>query len=178
MISHRNRRLSVLRNRSLLDCCSIGLSGVCLVHCLLTPVVVILYPVVSIWRYEHGFHLVMFIVLLSVGGLAFWTGFRRHHRPKVLGLALVGFVLLGWGAFQTHHLGHGHTLPTDSARPPFLDYFASLGFFLTVSGGIVLVVAHVLNIRFGNQLNCPNRMTARSGPISLNGQKDGSRADL
>jgi hypothetical protein len=72
------------------------LSGVCMVHCVSTPVLVTAAPAAA--SVLGGFHPVLLGGVALVGLWAFWPGFRRHRRPEVLVLAVTGFALLALAA--------------------------------------------------------------------------------
>jgi hypothetical protein len=72
------------------------LSGVCMVHCVSTPVLVTAAPAAA--SVLGGFHPVLLGGVALVGLWAFWPGFKRHRRPEVLVLAVSGFALLALAA--------------------------------------------------------------------------------
>jgi hypothetical protein len=76
------------------------LSQLCLVHCLLLPVLVGLLPSLS-WTEVLGgemFHLLILILATPVAIFALLQGFRKHgsSRPAIFGAAALGIL---WGVF-------------------------------------------------------------------------------
>jgi hypothetical protein len=72
------------------------LSGVCMVHCVTTPLLVSAAPAAA--SVLGGFHPVLLGGVALVGLWAFWPGFRRHRRPEVPLLAVSGLALLALAA--------------------------------------------------------------------------------
>ncbi len=104
-----------------------GLSLICLVHCLALPLLATSLPVLGLWSDSVWVHVGLLGLALPTSGWAFWRGWQRHgHRwPGLLGGA--GLALLSLG-IALHAQG-------DAER------------WLTVSGALALVIAHVGNVR-------------------------------
>jgi hypothetical protein len=80
---------------SALDRASIALSGVCAIHCLATPIAVIVFPVLSAYvGSDHVFHRLMLTLVVPSSILALTIGCRRHRDAMVVGLGLAGIGLL------------------------------------------------------------------------------------
>jgi len=104
-----------------------GLSLLCLVHCLATPVVLGLLPSLGFLLHNELVHLVLAVVVVGVSLVAFGNGFRRHRRAMVPLLGALGVLGL---LFATLVL------------EPRSEVMGTLG---TVVASIVLVVAHTMN---------------------------------
>lgn len=90
------------------DYLGMGLSLLCLVHCLAIPVLIGILPVVAAGLFEHEkFHLVMIAFVLPVAGLALLPGYLRTRRQSALLWGLTGLTLLTTGALAGHDLGAG-----------------------------------------------------------------------
>lgn len=116
---------------ALLDRTGICVSVLCLVQCLLLPVVVVAAPLMAIPFLEaEVFHLLLLGLIVPIGTVAFYFGYRAHasRAPVLLGFAGIGVVLLA-AVF-----GHDHLSPMASA-------------LWTSLGGILLISAHLLNLR-------------------------------
>lgn len=129
--SHRNAEKADLPV-SWLDRLGIGVSAFCLLQCLALPVLLVVAPTMSIGFLSHEvFHIVLLAVILPVSGLAFTLGFLKHRNARMwipAGLGLGFLVLAAW-------LEHQHVL-------------SALGIAaVTSTGGILLIVGHVLNLR-------------------------------
>lgn len=110
------------------DTIAIGLSVLCLIHCLALPALVLLVPALAIWMtVPESVHAVLLAIALPTSTMAIMLGFRAHrmHLPAVL--AIIGLVLLGFGVFGA---------PTERAET-----------IATVIGGMTLALAHALNWR-------------------------------
>ena len=105
------------------------LSALCIVHCLLLPLVLTFLPVALATALEdeavhHGL-----LALVVVSALAaFVPGWRLHRRTSAPLLAALGVALLAGGAFA---------VPEDAAGPWEMG--------LTLVGGVVLAAAHGRN---------------------------------
>ncbi|HEY3949715.1 MerC domain-containing protein [Phenylobacterium sp.] len=87
-------------NLSLLDGSAMGLSGLCLAHCLILPLIGAALPAAGAWARAPWVHVVLiaFAAPLAVFALA-----RRVHGrwppTRLLALGFAGVGLLAWGAF-------------------------------------------------------------------------------
>jgi len=110
-----------------LDGAAVGLSGLCLVHCLALPFVVGALPMLLPLAGGH-LHVQMLFIAVPLSVVAIGTGFAGHRNVRVVIGAIAGLVLLGVGATFAH----------DS-----LGVVADRIF--TLSGAIVLAAAHLYN---------------------------------
>lgn len=112
-------------SRHALDASAIGLSGLCLIHCLALPFAAVALPFLGAWSKAEWVHLVFVALAAPLSALAL---LRRHHgRPPhaLLALAASGLALLLVGAVGWA----GETWETP----------------LTVMGGVLLASAHGWN---------------------------------
>jgi len=122
-----------------LDILAISISGLCAVHCLLTPLVLILFPVFAGTVLEgEGFHQMLLWVILPTSGLALLLGCRRHKDWNVLLLGGVGLSLLILAAFFA---------------PEWAGEWGER--LLTLFGGAIMSVGHVRNYRLCRNDQCP-----------------------
>jgi hypothetical protein len=122
-------------NPALWDRVGIGASALCLVHCLLTSVLLAALPLLNLSvLHNERIHQILAVFIVGVGGLAFFPGYRRHRRPLPLLLGAAGLALLLSAAFAVGPaLGHAWETP------------------LTIAGGALMVCAHYLNLRLARQ---------------------------
>ncbi len=109
-------------------------SGLCLVHCLLMPVVISLFP--SAIPYLPGdawVHRALATAIVLLGAIAFIPGYRIHRHKPLLALIAIGIVLILTVAWT----GQAISRATELA--------------LSISGSLMLVTAHLLNRSFCRQ---------------------------
>lgn len=69
-----------------------AISLLCLVHCIATPLVVMLVPALA--GFLGGWHPVLLVAVVAAAAWAFVPGYRYHHSKLVLGLAAAGVAAL------------------------------------------------------------------------------------
>ncbi|MDZ7280822.1 MerC domain-containing protein [Sphingomonas sanguinis] len=113
-----------------MDALAISASTLCLIHCLVLPVLIAFLPAIAEWAdLGEVFHIVMLALAVPLSSLTLFGGWRRHGVVFPMIAGAVGLLLLMLGlAFE----GQG------------------MGTALTVAGGLVLTVAHVANLRATN----------------------------
>jgi len=113
----------------ILDHMAITLSGLCLVHCLLLPFVIVALPLLAQFNETH-FHAQMLIVVVPVSLFAFAIAFRRHRNKAIIAWGVAGIAIMFIGG-TVAHANYGNL--ADS--------------LLTVAGSIVLATSHFFNNR-------------------------------
>lgn len=115
-------------------------SALCVVHCLLTPVVLSFSAVlVHLFPSEERIHRSLAILIAALGIIAVVRGFRRHRRWSVLLLATFGLASI-WGTAYW-----GDSLPSHAVEVA-----------LTALGSGAMIAAHRLNHTF-----CANCLCSR-----------------
>ena len=110
-----------------LDWAAVGLSALCLVHCLALPLIVAGVPLLAQFSEGH-LHAQMLVVVLPLSIVALGLGFNRHRNTRIVAAGTVGMLTLVIGATVAHsQLG----LMADRA--------------FTVVGAFVLAGAHYFN---------------------------------
>jgi len=113
----------------ILDHAAITLSGLCLLHCLLLPFIIVVLPLLGQFDESH-FHAQMLIVVVPVSVFAFALGFRRHGNKRIIAWGMTGTAILIFGGTFAH-----------------TSYGALADSLLTMAGSIVLATSHYFNNR-------------------------------
>jgi len=126
-------------NSNALDKFAILLSGVCLVHCLLTPVAITFLPIISASTFVEDllFHQLLLWAVLPTSFIALFVGCRKHRRFMIAGTGVIGISILVAVAFFGH------------------QWFGITGEKVATSvGGLVLALSHYLNYRACQTTTC------------------------
>lgn len=113
----------------MLDRVAVMLSGLCLLHCLALPFLLVALPAISAFSEGH-LHAQMLIIAIPVSVVALAFGFRRHGSGYIVGFGILGMVLLVTGGTLAHSY---YGLIADRA--------------FSISGALVLAVTHYYNSR-------------------------------
>ena len=109
------------------DRLGISASLLCVIHCLITPLLVLIAPLAGSYLSDAWFHIVILIIVFPVAILALWRGYRLHQMKRALWLGAAGLTLMLFGMFATHDV------PYETV--------------LMVSAGLTLSAAHFFNLR-------------------------------
>ena len=125
------------------DFLGIFLSILCGIHCLITPFLLLYFPSLG-ENFESPW---VHALLMALVGWAFYQSVYLHykiHRSKpTLGLGILGFaVLLIVSIIEVffHSDEHGHGVNETHHDESFMLYLA-------ITGSILLITSHILNIR-------------------------------
>ncbi len=130
---------TVPKVRATADVIGIGLSALCLIHCLALPALLALAPaILKRLPGDDTTHRGLAVAIGLTGCLAFRSGYRVHHNRWVPGLFALGMALISSAVIlgDTALSGYGEIVTT-------------------VCGGILLVTAHIFNHSFCRF--CPDR---------------------
>jgi uncharacterized membrane protein YoaT (DUF817 family) len=120
------------KKKSIWDITGIALSGVCLIHCIAIPTLLILFPLSRAYCLpaEDMTHSLLLAFILGVSGIAFVSGYRVHGKMVPVLWMAVGVATIVYATFFAHkHLGH---------------YWEPV---LAILGSLALIRAHILNHR-------------------------------
>ena len=123
-------------------------SLLCLVHCVLTPMVLALSPALAtLLPGSNTTHRVLIFFVVSLGLLAFLSGYKKHRRRLVLLPMTAGMLLVAFGAFGDNYL---HTTLNET--------------LVAMAGSTLLVLAHGLNRSFCHHcVKCAENPDKRCG---------------
>ena len=121
--------MSVSPGRSFLyDGLAIAVSLICVVHCLLLPMLLLLLPALAaVFAIPEAFHSWAIAFAVPIGAIALLVGYRRHHSVAPTLVVLPGLALL--------------IVALLVARAAWIETT------LTVVGALVLSIGHMLNLR-------------------------------
>jgi len=123
---------------ALLDRFSIGLSALCLLHCLAIPLVITISPVMATFAFaDESFHIALIALVIPTSAIALSLGCKKHKGWRILALGLGGLATLTIAAFA-EGLGFGETGET----------------LLTVLGALIVATAHLSNYRACRAHDC------------------------
>ena len=110
------------------DKVGIFISSLCMVHCLLTPLLVFSFPVLAMSFHAPWFHWLIALIVVPVGVIAFIRGYLKHRNLWVPILGCLGLMIVMFALFIPHEVLHliGHIQTT-------------------LIGSILLLTAHVVN---------------------------------
>jgi hypothetical protein len=120
---------SALKSAAVLDRAAVMLSGLCLLHCLALPFLLVSLPALSALSEGH-LHAQMLLVAIPVSVVALSFGFRRHGSWYVLAFGVLGMLLLIVGGTFVHS---NYGLVADRT--------------FSIAGALVLAVTHYFNSR-------------------------------
>src|SRR3990170_8712658 len=81
------------------DGTAVGASLLCLIHCLLLPLVIALFPALGgLIGLPESLHILLFATAVPVSALAIVAGYRRHGSMLPGSIAVAGLGLIGGGA--------------------------------------------------------------------------------
>lgn len=122
------------------DKLAILLSGLCALHCIVTPLLASIIPLFAA-TIHHGedihefwFHQFILLFILPVSLIALVAGYRSHHKVLPIYIAGLGLLILSLTALFAESLLHSHIISHEGET------------LLTISGGIVHAIGHILNV--------------------------------
>lgn len=117
--------------RSLFDKVGITITSLCAIHCIMLPVLLPVLPLLGLsFMHNHAFENIVLLTTMVLGFITLFIGFHRYHRKlyPFYSLFLGGFIYwqkAAWGAEYEHTI--------------------------LIIGAILVVLAHVMNMRLCNQ---------------------------
>lgn len=114
-----------------LDRFAMMLSGICMIHCLVTPLLVALLPILGIALLsDREFHWLLLVLVLPASIWALASGCRRHRRFTIAVIGVTGLVILVSIGIAGHQI-----FGEDGER------------FVTSIGSATVAIAHLMNYR-------------------------------
>jgi hypothetical protein len=120
------------------DRIGIWTSTLCVIHCLLTPVLFSLSAVSAHFLpSEERTHRTLAVAIAALGAIALVKGYRRHRSSRVLVLMVIGLLFILGGAYWGNHL------PSHIAEV-----------LVTLVGSGFMIAAHRTNHTFCRDCSC------------------------
>jgi hypothetical protein len=120
------------------DQIGIWTSALCVIHCLLTPVLLSISAVsVHFLPSEERTHRTLAVAIAALGAIALLKGYRKHRSSRILSLMVVGLTFIFGGAWWGDHL------PSHAAE-----------IFVNVIGSGFMISAHRMNHTFCRDCSC------------------------
>lgn len=123
-------------NKKAWDRLGIVLSTACFFHCVAVMGLPLLLPTLNLFIHTPWIHRVFAVLILVITPMAFIPGYRRHGLSNIIALAYLGVAGILLGVFLD-----GHTEEWISHS-------------ISILGSILLITAHVQNIRHSRRANC------------------------
>ena len=142
-----------------LDSFAISMSVICAIHCLVTPILLVLVPILATTFWVHeDFHLWMIGLVIPTTSIAVFSGCRRHKDKLVLCLSMTGLLILLsialYGSFfhsSCVSAGHSHC-PHCFQRESGSAF--NISNMLNVFGGALLASGHIRNFLLCRRSDC------------------------
>jgi len=141
-----------------LDKLAISMSMICAIHCLITPALIVLLPILSTTFWVHeDFHLWMIGLVIPTTTLAVFSGCRKHKDKIVIFSSSVALVILVsitlYESFFHSTLviaEHSHCAHCTNREAGIFNKTTILNIF----GGLLLAGAHVRNFILCRKSGC------------------------
>lgn len=123
------------------DRLAIGLSSLCVIHCLAAPFLVVLLPGLNVIHFnDEAFHLWLLIAVIPISFLSLSLGCSQHRNRKVMTLGFVGLAILFSALFVENFVAEGFANGENLEK------------ILTVLGACIVAASHYLNFSLCQQL--------------------------
>ena len=120
------------------DKMAICFSSLCIIHCLLLPIALIVIPTASIqFLADEVFHQALVVVVLLTSVSALFMGCKLHKNWKVMYYAVAGLLVLIFASI------FGHDVLGEWAEK-----------LLTVIGSLCVIYGHIQNYRLCKTARC------------------------
>ena len=118
--------------KEIYDKLGMWISGLCIIHCLLVPVIVSIYPFFFHRFGELLFHKILFLVILFISVFAFIPGYKIHKRKKPIILLFSGLTCLSMNIL-------------------FHNVFHNIELYINILGSLLIITAHLKNKKHCSQ---------------------------
>jgi hypothetical protein len=157
----------VCHSHGWLDTLAVSMSALCAVHCLITPLLLIAFPLLATTFWVHqDFHLWMVFLVIPTTSVAMFLGCRKHKDKLMLLLSALGMGALVFAALYESFF---MAAPVEAAEVAHCALCASQAdpaemqtqgsshastLYINLAGGLLLASAHVRNFLFCRRASC------------------------
>jgi len=113
----------------------IVLSTACIIHCFAVVILPLMLPAVEMFVHSPWVHRIFAALVITTTPLAFIPGYRQHRLQYVLFTAVAGLFMILSGVFLDGRIDE------------------ALSHGISIVGSILLVSAHVLNLRYSRRFH-------------------------
>ncbi|MEM6820925.1 MAG: MerC domain-containing protein [Verrucomicrobiota bacterium] len=148
------------QSQSWLDSVAVGMSLLCAIHCLITPILIVFLPIITTTFWVHqDFHLWMLLFVVPTTTLAVFLGCKKHKDRWVIILGLLGIITLSCVAIHGSFLTEVSFLQADGTVCPHCVQEPGRSLTDPVSiinslGGLFLICGHVRNFLLCRKHQC------------------------
>ncbi|WP_102797062.1 MerC domain-containing protein [Bowmanella denitrificans] len=130
-----------MKLQNISDKAAVGLSALCVVHCLFMPIILILIPPLSgvLALNDELFHIWLLFAVVPISSIALLMGYFHHRNRHVFVIGALGLTILVIAAVMGHDL---------------LGEYGEVA--MTVVGSCIIAFGHVRNYQLGRQQQCTN----------------------
>jgi hypothetical protein len=127
-----------------LDKVGIFLSALCVIHCLATPLLILISPWLGSYFDSKWSHLGIFIFIVPVAYFTFYRFYRNHKNKKPMIFGSIGILFLGIALLSP---GHEWAINHSEIHSHNEDHFNYIDTIINIVGSIILMVGHWMNIK-------------------------------
>ena len=123
---------------NILDKLAIGVSTLCVLHCLFLPLFILLFPTLTLgFLGDESIHRTLLYIVIPLSMVALFLGCKKHKKNYIFSYGFSGMAVLIIAATWGH------------------DFFGENGeIALTTLGALIISYAHILNQRLCVSNNC------------------------
>jgi hypothetical protein len=143
------------------DKLAISMAGVCAVHCLLTPVLVVMLPILATSFFVHqDFHLWMLYLVIPTTSFAIFMGCRKHKDKWVAALSAIGLSVLIFAlVYERQQRSNADLLAEAHCEHCVRDVSETVlpmnfAAWINTLGGLFLAGGHIRNYRLCRRAAC------------------------
>jgi uncharacterized membrane protein len=122
-----------------IDKIGIFLSLSCCIHCLATPIILMMAPSLGEYFESVFVHVGLFILVAPIALFSFISTYKKNGHRKPLVIGLVGLFGLFIGMFIHSFLEHGHTHENEILH--------DIEMVVNVVAGLIMIYAHLINFK-------------------------------